>query len=90
VHLGEDLPLAESRDHPFREPKRLLSVRVAREDKLVGAHRMILGNPVCHLGKTADQGRARATAEEAHTRPDVRIDLQVGKRSKGSRLNLQY
>src|SRR5690606_40701892 len=68
---------AQFGEHPFPDPVRLLQVRVSGQDELVDAERVVLLDPVGHLGVTADEGGARTTPYETDACPQVRGDLLV-------------
>ena len=55
----------------------LLQVRIAREDELADAERVVLLDAVGDLGVAADERRARAAAHEADARPQVGGDLEL-------------
>ncbi|EGJ79002.1 putative alkanesulfonate monooxygenase [Streptomyces sp. Tu6071] len=69
-------PALQERQHPLAEPVRLLQVRVAGEDELVDAHRVVLLDEPGHLLVRADHRGARAAPHEPDARPQVRVDLQ--------------
>ena len=50
----------------------LLQVRLAGQDEVVDAERVVLLDPVGDLGVAADQGGARAAADQAVAGPQVR------------------
>src|SRR6478752_1931126 len=75
VESGDAFVL-QQRQYAFGEPVRLLQVRVAGEDELVEADRVVLVDQVRHLFVAADEGGARSPANKPDARPQIGVDLQ--------------
>ena len=74
---GEQPGLAQPRDHALAEPVRLLEVGLARQDEVVEAELVVLGDALGDLVVAADQRGAGAAAHEAEAGPEVGRDDEV-------------
>src|SRR4030081_1141876 len=67
----------QQRKHQFGEAIGFLKMRIAGHDERIDADILIFPDARCHGLWIALECRSRAAAQETHTRPEVRADLEL-------------